>query len=348
MAPEQHLGERADARSDQFGFCVALYQAVYGALPFASDDLRALSLAIVTGKYTPPPVVPGVPDRLRRAILRGLSVEPDARYPSMESLLGELRELRAQLDRREPSSDTSSATSYDTRAIERAFGVRGGDALSSGRPPLNEAELSEIAEEVGLDLRELASADPVDSASQAFAPRPAERTRFGLSASLLVERSLPALPSGDTQRRIVRDLERNLGGIGSVEQFHAGMTWANKETEVSIDHCPGGARMILRRSFTKLARRRRVRSLTLGGVLGMMLGGIMLDVFTFLGPLEPLIVFAFAALGMVVATRIVRQIHARQMDEERALLGWVADRAGALIDAQTHALGPSGSTGRSS
>ena len=37
MAPEQFRGERADARANQFSFCVALYEALYGQRPSASS-----------------------------------------------------------------------------------------------------------------------------------------------------------------------------------------------------------------------------------------------------------------------------------------------------------------------
>src|SRR4051812_10268762 len=42
MAPEQLRGERADARSDQFSFCVALWEALYGRKPFAGESFREM------------------------------------------------------------------------------------------------------------------------------------------------------------------------------------------------------------------------------------------------------------------------------------------------------------------
>ena len=34
MAPEQFLARATDARTDQFSFCVALHEALYGERPF--------------------------------------------------------------------------------------------------------------------------------------------------------------------------------------------------------------------------------------------------------------------------------------------------------------------------
>jgi serine/threonine protein kinase len=325
MAPEQHLGERADARSDQFGFCVALYQAIYRALPFPADDLRTLSLAIVTGRHTPPPMVPGVPERLRGLIVRGLSVKPEARYPGMDALLAELRELRAGLD-------AAQLPGYDTRAIERAFGVSSSPSdPSSGRPPLEYAELQAIADEVGLALHEPSNeAQPV---VQPERPSMGEHTHFGLPATIAAERSLAALPNLDTQRRIVRELERNLGGTGIVEQFEVGMAWANKEAEAAIDRCPGGAKLSVRRSFAKLARKRWRRGLIWGGIFGTMLGGIFTEALPWM--IEPLVVFSGTALGMLAGTKLAKKIHKRQMKEERALLEYVGERVAALVEADS-------------
>ena len=93
MAPEQHEGRRADERSDQFAFCVALYHALYGDWPFAGKTAIALADNVINGVLQPPPPNKKVSPRLRKILLRGLSVDPAARYPSMDALLAELESL---------------------------------------------------------------------------------------------------------------------------------------------------------------------------------------------------------------------------------------------------------------
>ncbi|MCA9652028.1 MAG: serine/threonine protein kinase, partial [Myxococcales bacterium] len=89
MAPEQHSGARADARCDQYAFCVSLWQALTGTHPFDRGSYPELAEAKLAGPPSWPrsPVVPG---RIVRAITRGLQPDPRYRHASMSTLLGAL------------------------------------------------------------------------------------------------------------------------------------------------------------------------------------------------------------------------------------------------------------------
>lgn len=89
MAPEQIRGGVPDHRSDQFSFCVALYHALYGAFPFSGQHPRELLDSIETGVSGLEHSV-GLGARLRKALCRGLSVDPSQRFPSMGELLAAL------------------------------------------------------------------------------------------------------------------------------------------------------------------------------------------------------------------------------------------------------------------
>ena len=90
MSPEQHLGRTTDGRSDQFSFCVALYEALYGTRPFVGRNTEALRRAKLRQRIAPPKRDPGLRGSLRRCLLRGLAVDPDERWPTMDDLLSEL------------------------------------------------------------------------------------------------------------------------------------------------------------------------------------------------------------------------------------------------------------------
>jgi serine/threonine-protein kinase len=90
MAPEQFAGEKTDARTDQFAFCIALYEALYGERPFEGDSVVSLMTSVVSGTIRAEPAGSQVPARLRKILLRGLEPDPERRYGSMADLLAEL------------------------------------------------------------------------------------------------------------------------------------------------------------------------------------------------------------------------------------------------------------------
>jgi serine/threonine protein kinase len=96
MAPEQLSGGEVSPQSDQFAFCVSLYEALYGKRPFVGSSLEELQRNILSGRITPVPVTGRVPGWLRRAVLRGLRPDPAARHPSMHSLVSLLARDRTR------------------------------------------------------------------------------------------------------------------------------------------------------------------------------------------------------------------------------------------------------------
>jgi len=87
MAPELFTGAGADARTDQFAFCVALYEGLYGERPFAGETAREIADNVTAGRVRPAPPRTRVPGWVRNIVLRGLAVAPDARYESVNSML---------------------------------------------------------------------------------------------------------------------------------------------------------------------------------------------------------------------------------------------------------------------
>ncbi|MEM9460733.1 MAG: serine/threonine-protein kinase [Myxococcota bacterium] len=93
MSPEQLRGDVVDARSDQFSFCVTLYEALYGERPYPGRTLNSLSRSVLEGRIRRMPKDCQVPARLRTVLLRGLATDPAQRWPSMEALVEQLHAL---------------------------------------------------------------------------------------------------------------------------------------------------------------------------------------------------------------------------------------------------------------
>jgi len=95
MAPEQFKAGLADARSDQFSFCVALFTALYGRHPFFPEGtkkppLHELAQLVMSGQLIPPVEASGIPAGIGDVLRRGLDADPGRRFPDMEVLISDL------------------------------------------------------------------------------------------------------------------------------------------------------------------------------------------------------------------------------------------------------------------
>ncbi len=121
MAPEQLLGQAVDSRADQFSFCVALYEALYGERPFAGENLGVLMGEVIAGKVKRPRSRKKIPAELRKALLRGLKPKPHERYSSMDAVISELQriEILSRVDHESrPTNLEAPAKKFVGRARE--------------------------------------------------------------------------------------------------------------------------------------------------------------------------------------------------------------------------------------
>ncbi len=97
MAPEQHRGDEVGAAADQYAFCVALFEALFGHRPFVASDLVALMRAkLVTVPEAPPSSARSVPRWLHAAVVRGLAPAIESRWPRLDALLHVLEHGQAR------------------------------------------------------------------------------------------------------------------------------------------------------------------------------------------------------------------------------------------------------------
>ncbi|MEM6989686.1 MAG: serine/threonine-protein kinase [Myxococcota bacterium] len=134
MAPEQHYGTATDPRTDQFSFCVSLWEALVGARPFrlAIPDLLDGS-----------PAWPNEERRFPRwrfdVVRRGLSLMPGDRWPSMDALIDALQAdpTRARRRRRQ-------LIGVGALAVAGVVGWQGRNILARRRCELDASRIDEV------------------------------------------------------------------------------------------------------------------------------------------------------------------------------------------------------------
>jgi serine/threonine protein kinase len=89
MPLEQLRGETVDTRSDQFAFCVALYEALWRTQPFSLGTVLE-RIEALEHERAHKPARAGVPAQVWRILRRGLARSPSDRWPDMTTLLDAL------------------------------------------------------------------------------------------------------------------------------------------------------------------------------------------------------------------------------------------------------------------
>jgi len=100
MAPEQFTGLDVGPLSDQFAYCVALFEALFGFRPFKGSSITALASRVLEGQTEPLPPNHRVPREVLTLVERGLDPSPDRRHEGMAELVARLRDVARQRRRR--------------------------------------------------------------------------------------------------------------------------------------------------------------------------------------------------------------------------------------------------------
>ena len=134
MAPEQWSGGLVTPATDQFAYCVALWEALAGERPYRGPTLDELRAQAALGPAAL--AVTKIPRRLRAILRRGLDPDPAERWPDMDALLAQI----VRVERR-PGIALAIGLGALVAASVLVVAMRAGDELAARprcAPPLLE------------------------------------------------------------------------------------------------------------------------------------------------------------------------------------------------------------------
>ena len=125
MAPEQLAGEVVDLRADVFAFAVSLWEALFGARPFAGATVAAIRESM-TRPPQPPRSARSVPPRVIRVLARGLAIDPHDRWPDLGAFT---RALEAARSPRKRARWAALGAGVVALGVAGSLGLRGEQAI---------------------------------------------------------------------------------------------------------------------------------------------------------------------------------------------------------------------------
>ena len=149
MSPEQTEGETVDQRTDIWALGVVLYEMISGQLPFKGHYDKAILYSVLNEDPEPLSALrTGVPKELERIANKALAKNPESRYPHIDDMLVDLRELEKQTElgtrdarRAQPASKPASrAPWYIAGAAVVIAVILGISAWMGLLGPANEAD----------------------------------------------------------------------------------------------------------------------------------------------------------------------------------------------------------------
>jgi predicted Ser/Thr protein kinase len=213
MAPEQWTGGVVSPATDQFAFCIALWEALAGERPYREPTVEGLRAQILEGPAELD--ASKLPRRLRSVLLRGLDPDPKRRWPSMDVML-------AVIEKRGRTGTLllagGGAAVIAGGAIALALGMRGSSEPACAAPALAPSTVwSERARAVLLDAGHTAAVKLLDAD---FGRWTSARS---LACAAPIERRAPALACLDGVLQRMNAAVRAAEQLRDVQPIEIGM-----------------------------------------------------------------------------------------------------------------------------